>query len=406
MLRRFLERCGPVRAVESLVEARRALDSQAPALLVLDPDLADGDGLDLVQEARDKEPWVQVFIVYASRDASRTASFIAAGAADLAVKPFDVGTLVARVTRLLRAAESAKKEHLYRRELESRLAHAERIATLGTLCATVAHEIANPLSLVIANAEVLARDLSGKGPLPERDRTALLEATEDIRIAARLIETFLSRVRSFSRRRDDERVVASVAAAVETALMFVKPRLSSGLVRIEHAEAAAFVAPHDPVRLAQAILNVVGNAFDALGGKRGTISISYERSANKGAILIDDDGPGLSEEASAHLFEPFFTTKARGTGLGLVLVQTILREHNGTFELGPRPNAEGTRARLTLTLDLKDAFTSKRPSRAVSRRRASRARREGAPPWRRSPPPSRRALASASRARSRAATGT
>jgi two-component system, NtrC family, sensor histidine kinase HydH len=348
VLPRFLERCGPVRAAGSLAEAKQALAEDPPALLVIDPDLADGDGLALVEEALSAQPWTQVFVVYAARDAARTASFIAAGATDLAVKPFDVGTLVGRSTRLLRTAEAAHKELLYRRELESRLAHAERIATLGTLCATVAHEIANPLSLVIANAEVLARDLAGKGPLPQGERSALLEATEDIRTASRLIEAFLSRVRSFSRRRDDERVVAPVSSAVETALLFLKPRLGSGLVRIEHRDTDAFVASHDPVRLAQAVLNVLGNAVDAFGGERGTISIGYEETGQRGVLVIDDDGPGLSDEARTHLFEPFFTTKERGTGLGLVLVQTIMREHNGSFELGARPGGRGARARLVL----------------------------------------------------------
>ncbi|HVY48732.1 MAG TPA: ATP-binding protein [Minicystis sp.] len=348
VVRRFLERCARLRVAETLVEARRELAREAPALLVVDPDLPDGDGIELVQEATAAHPWMQVFVVAPAKHAARAASFIAAGASDIAVKPFDVGTLVGRVTRHLRAAEAAHKELVYRRELESRLAHAERIASLGTLCATVAHEIANPLSLVIANAEVLARDLAGSGPLPAPERASLSEATEDIRTAARLIEAFLSRVRTFSRRRDVERVTAPVSSAVDTALLFLKPRLAGGAVRVRHVETGAFEAPHDPVRLAQAVLNVLGNAVDAIGAEPGTVTVSYEDLGPRAAIVVDDDGPGIAPEAEGHLFEPFFTTKARGTGLGLLLVQSIVREHGGVFELVPRPGGRGTRARFTL----------------------------------------------------------
>src|SRR6202008_2306895 len=117
---------------------------------------------------------------------------------DVAVKPFDAGKLGARVVALLRAAEAARREIEYRQKLEARLAHTDRIATLGTLCATVAHEIANPLSLVTANADVLMRRLGDKTPLGQGERKSLLEASEDIKTAARLIEAFISRVRVFS----------------------------------------------------------------------------------------------------------------------------------------------------------------------------------------------------------------
>ncbi len=154
VVRRFLERCRP--RSRRRVARRGAAGRSTPLrrrCFVLDPELADGDGLDLVHKARVKRTvGSSLHHLRAARLVADSVSFIAAGAADLGVKPCAVGTLVARATRLIRAAEAAKKEHLYRRELESRLAHAERIATLGTLCATVAHEVANPLSLILTNA--------------------------------------------------------------------------------------------------------------------------------------------------------------------------------------------------------------------------------------------------------------
>src|SRR5262249_29376255 len=152
--------------------------------------------------------------------------------------------LGARVRRLLLAAEKAKKELDYRQQLEARLQHAERIATLGTLCATVAHEVANPLSLILANAGVIQRTLGGDPALVAareslRDDAAFGEAIEligeagkDVQIAGDMIDAFVTRIRLFSRRNDERRTVAPLADCVDTALLLLKPRLAARRVKV------------------------------------------------------------------------------------------------------------------------------------------------------------------------------
>jgi C4-dicarboxylate-specific signal transduction histidine kinase len=347
VLPQFLARVGEVRSAKTLAAARAALAEATPQLLVIDPALPDGDGIELVVEVRARYPWLQIFVITGSGFADRTAELIAAGANDVAVKPFDVGKLPGRAGALLRAAESARKEIEYRHSLETRLLHAERIATLGTLCATVAHEIANPLTLISANVDVVGQALRAGEPIDEPGRSALRDAVSEVRLAAGMIQAFVQRIRMFSRREERRRVTASLAPIVDTALLLLKPRLPAHRIVVHRPEGRAPAVPHYPIRLTQALLNLLTNAIESVGSS-GDIHLRYIDEPDAAGIEVRDDGPGLSDEVRRRVFEPFFTSKADGTGLGLVLVRAIMSEHDGQFELTPGPDGRGASARLLL----------------------------------------------------------
>jgi signal transduction histidine kinase len=346
VLPRFLQRVGAVRSVETMGAARAALAEGTPPLVVIDPALPDGDGTALVAEIHAAHPWVQLFVIPGAAQAHQVSRFIAAGASDVAVKPFDVGRLPARAGALLRAAEAARKETSYREELERRLSHVDRIATLGTMCATVAHEIANPLTLVQSNVDVLAHALRSGRSL-DTERANLRQAVTEIRVAAGMIQTFVHRIRSFSRRDEGRRVVGPLGPIVDTALLLLKPRLVGARITVIRPTGAGPAAAHYPIRLTQALLNLLTNAVESIG-QAGEIRVRWIDERDTAGIAVDDDGPGLSDEARVHLFEPFFTSKAEGTGLGIQLVRAIMREHEGSFELTPRGIGPGLTAKLLL----------------------------------------------------------
>jgi signal transduction histidine kinase len=363
VISRFLARVGRLRSADTLAEGRREVAAEPPALLVIDPRLPDGDGTELVAELRARHPWAQIFAIPRPSWADQMSRFIAAGANDAAIKPFDVGKLPGRAHALLRAAEKARREFAYREQLESRLLHVERIATLGTLCATVAHELGTPLTLVNAHIHILDELLRSGAPLePEREK--LRDAADEIHLAAKMMRSLVQHLRTFSRRDERSRVKGPLDPIVDTALLLVKPRLAGHGIAVHRPVGPSPIVPHYPIRLTQALINLLTNAVEAISGAghdagdphhdthpprpAGDITLRYLDEPDEAGIAVDDTGPGLSEEARRRASEPFFTSKAEGTGIGLSLVRAIMGEHDGRFELTPGPGGRGASARLLL----------------------------------------------------------
>jgi signal transduction histidine kinase len=342
-----LARCGEVRQCATLEEARAELRECCPSLLVIDPDAPGGDGLSLIAELRAREPWLQIFVLCEPRHAASTALFIAAGANDLAVKPFDVGTLPKRVARLLRAASSARGDHQERLELENKVRHADRIASLGILAATVTHEIAGPLQVINLNASMLAEAAAGEPLAP----ALVAELGQEILMAGGAIDGMLDRVRAYSRPVAERRVEAELGYVLDAALLLLKPRILERRARVARPRDQGPQAPHYPTRLAQALMNVIANAIETRPDG-ANVEVRFVVRPGAACIEVLDDGPGLPEEVRRGAAAPFFSTKADGTGLGLHLIRRVMSEHGGSFETGPRPDGQpGACATLVLPLD-------------------------------------------------------
>jgi C4-dicarboxylate-specific signal transduction histidine kinase len=161
----------------------------------------------------------------------------------------------------------------------------------------------------------------------------LFQAAQETHTAGRTVVEFVNRIRDFSRRDQEAPVTAPLSITVETALLFLRPKLSTSKVRV-HAppRTDAPIVSHVPSRITQAITNAVGNAIEALEGK-GNIWIRYAASDSEVSVSIEDDGPGMSDDLLARTRQPFFTTKKTGTGLGMSVMHDVMRAHKGRVEL-------------------------------------------------------------------------
>ncbi len=218
---------------------------------------------------------------------------------------------------------------------QARLVQSEKLAGIGRLAAGVAHEINNPLAVILGYAKLLRR--SAEGPLEED----LGKIEEEAQRAQQIVEGLLDLSRPMPASHE---VVDLAALCRETVERLAQAgRLDGVAVAVEGAAAVEGQAP----KLRQVLLNLVKNAAEA-AGPGGQVGIRLARRADGGAeVAVTDSGPGLGEAALAQLFEPFFTTKPTGTGLGLAVSLGIVQAHGGTLEAGAAP---GGGARFTVTL--------------------------------------------------------
>lgn len=228
-------------------------------------------------------------------------------------------------------------------ELEDRVAQktrevlrADRLATLGGIAAGFAHEIGNSLNVIRGYASVAAREL----PEGSANREDVEAIRREVTRAASLIERFLV----FARARTVHPLVQPVEPILREAAEVVGPAAAQAKVeRTVEIDPDLPEVKADAELLRQAFLNLCVNAVQAMAPQGGGRLVVRARRAPGGvAVEVADNGPGISQDATAHVFEPFFTTKANGTGLGLAIVRQAAEAHGGTVEVGGVPGAGAT----------------------------------------------------------------
>jgi two-component system NtrC family sensor kinase len=260
--------------------------------------------------------------------------------------------------RKAQVAEHEVRLERERREALEKLARTERhrtqsekLATVGRLAASVAHEINNPLAFVRSNLEFLQREVAS-WPASEDSRKEADEILEETRAGLERIRQIVSDLRGFSRMDTEEAAECVLADVVTDAA-----RLAS--LRLKHVAKLRLDVPRElpevqatQRRLAQVILNLLVNAGDALEEARvqgGEVWVRASTEGDSVVLRVEDNGPGFSPEVLSRLFEAFFTTKGpeKGTGLGLAISRELVERFGGTLTAENR--AEGG-ARLLLRL--------------------------------------------------------
>ncbi len=248
-----------------------------------------------------------------------------------------------------------RKELMLERELlvrkaekisEERLARADKLATMGAFATGIAHEIATPLGVIAARAEMFtSRPNEGEPNKSSRAAQAILEQTDKIR---GIIKSFLALARGEAQ----AGARLSPRELLRSATRMVEHRFAAAGVALEVAQpghdARAPEVFGEPHLLEQALVNLLLNACEA--STRGqSVRASLECKGDSVSFCIEDDGAGIEPAALTRATEPFFTTKAAGggTGLGLAIVNEIAKHHQGRFVIRPREKG-GTEARLEL----------------------------------------------------------
>src|SRR6266853_371211 len=234
----------------------------------------------------------------------------------------------------------AEQEREKLRKLEAELVHMNRVSTMGEMAASLAHEVNQPISAAVMNAEVCLELLQREQPyVPD-----LTDAASAMLRSAKRAADIIDSVRSLTRRGTPKREVVVVNDVIREidALLQNQARQYSVGVHLQLKENAPCVIG-DRVQLQQVVMNLMLNAIEAMNDAGGELVVKSEIT-DTGHVLItvSDTGVGLPKENEAHIFEAFFTTKSQGSGMGLAVSRSIVESHGGRLWATGNPGRGAT----------------------------------------------------------------
>ena len=239
-----------------------------------------------------------------------------------------------QIKRYQELAETLAETNRRLEQAQAEARRSERLAALGQMSAGLAHEIRNPLGVIKGSAEMLHQKLGESNPLASE--LAGYISSETNRLSA-LVTRFLDFARPLHAELAPQEITTVLDRALHT-VSLSSTRKDEDSVRVERQyEANLPLVPLDESLCEQAFVNLIQNAYDAMGSGGGTLRVTAARanSSNRDGVevRIEDTGPGIPAELHEQIFNPFVTTKKTGVGLGLSIVSRIIDGHHGTIRV-------------------------------------------------------------------------
>lgn len=231
------------------------------------------------------------------------------------------------ITERKRARQALRKTRL-------ELAHASRLAFAGQLMASIAHEVNQPLTSIVSNADAALITLDGE---MTNDTTELHSILYDIRTEGERVADVVRRLRAFIRRQPIKRQPLDLSRVVHDSLLLIRGEVNRHRVTLRTELASSLPQVEgDPISIQQVVLNIVVNAMEAmddLNGVERVLTLETRRTNGSVEIIVGDNGSGIPNDHLDKVFEPFFTTKEAGLGLGLAIARSIVEEHGGAISV-------------------------------------------------------------------------
>lgn len=343
-------------------EAFRILKESPPDIALLDWIMPGLNGLEICRQLRSDSQtrFIYTILLTANDRTEDITAGLDAGANDYIIKPFDQDELKSRVAvgaRVMEYENRLQKMNeelrLYSQHMETlaqerakQLVQADRMVTLGTMAAGIAHEINNPLTVVQGNIKLMRqlwqKQLQGVVEAEEQTHKVMFssqmisEMLGSLESGAVRMRNIIDGMRKFSHGKGGDIEPMDLAACVRDALEICLPKTKHQVeIRTDLAE-IPFPVKGNPVQITQILVNLIGNAVDALAGNsQAVVTIGLGVDNHKARLSVQDNGPGIEQENLEKLWSPFYTTKpiGKGTGLGLFICHTIAAEHGGQIRV-------------------------------------------------------------------------
>ena len=250
-------------------------------------------------------------------------------------------------TIFARDLTARKKIEAHRNALEWQLRESHKMQAVGTMAGGIAHDFNNIISAILGNVELARQDAGAHSP-------ALVSLTE-IDKAGRRARDLVRQILTFSRNESPKRIPIQLAEVVQETIRLLRVAVPPTVEMLVSIDPSTPPVLADATQVEQALLNLCTNAIQAIGAKRGTVSIELghnvqaetgpteRRGGARGPhvrLAVRDTGSGIDADTLQRVFEPFFTTKpvGQGTGLGLAVVHGIMRTHLGTVDVQSTPD--------------------------------------------------------------------
>lgn len=319
-------------------------------IVLLDLSLPDSRGLDTVARTHAQAPAVPIVVLTGHDDSALALKALENGAQDYLVKGEVDGRALHRAIwyaiereterRAAAATLAAKNDELH--AMTQQLWQTAKLATMGELAASIAHELNNPLGTVSLRVESLLGQVAPDDP----KHRELMVIEEEVERMSALVANLLQ----FSRRSTAQISTIDVRQEIENTQGLIHHLLRQNRIdlRLEFAADVPMVQA-DRQQLRQVLLNLFANAADAMP-QGGQLTVRVSPAEHQVSIEITDTGLGIAPEDLSKVMEPFFSTKpeGKGTGLGLPICRRIAQEHGGTLDITSAGLGQGATVRLTL----------------------------------------------------------
>jgi signal transduction histidine kinase len=317
------------------------LENKAMDVVVLDVKMPGMTGIEVLRRIAAAHPKTEVILLTGQASAADGVEGIKCGAFDYLTKPIELEHLFNKIMQAYNKIQRKQAEHQeveYRRQMQQQMIACERLASLGTLAAGVAHEINNPLAIIRESAgwmrQFFAKNESKDMPRREDVFRALDKVENSVERASRITHQLLG----FVGKSEPAVSEINLTLLAEEAIQLIIHEARNRDIQINRQMPSSLQNIwSDAYQIRQVLLNLLTNALHAIESK-GTITLAVEDVGDSQVITVSDSGTGIAREHLDKIFEPFFSTKSpgQGTGLGLFVSRGIVEKLGGSIEVSSK----------------------------------------------------------------------